>query len=222
MLALILFVILALIQGSYSYFAGDRISATYQSVHNGWKTAMLELPPAQMPRFGQSDTFIFNTPIPAKDSSLSDRNPKINVTSDVKVQLSFGNSLLVPWIKVYDSNNKQTLKSLTLIFSKDKYDLVRISQEKVYDSEDKLSASADMGINHPSVTSFEIIYQWRGVEDQDNAHGIFVMFLCVVIGAALLLILGSNDGTRNNIKTAGGGGRGSVNSKATSRSSKRI
>ncbi len=176
------------------------MASTYQSRHNGWKTAALELPPSQVPRFGEQTKFIFKTPIPAEGSTLSGPEVSINETSDVKLQFSFGNSLLAPWVPIYDSKKREVIESLIITFYTDKYNLVRVAQEYVFKD-----ATTIASINHPSVTAVEITYRWRGAEDQDNPYGIFVMFISAVVACVVLLVLLARADGEPSPRGSGGG-----------------
>ncbi len=180
---------------------------------------MMEISPAQMPRFGESDKFIFHTPIPARGGGVGHAR-YVNDSSDLKIQLTFGNSLLVPWIKVYDSKAKKSLETLVLTFSKDKYNLVRVQQETVYKAASNKVSEGDT--RHPSITAFEMRYQWHGAEDQDNPHGIFVMFITCVAAASFLLVLLRSATAESAPRQSGGGGGGggSKNTAAVRRNSK--
>jgi hypothetical protein len=177
-----------------AYDTGDRVSTSIQTLHNGWKTAAAELPVSQMPYFGRHGASIVNTPLPQPDPS---RGSKISPSEDVKVQLTFGNSLMIPWITVFDSKNQRNLEILTVNFFTDRYDIVRVTVDKVY-----VANSARLDPNHPSVTAFEIKYVWQGVEDQDTPHGLFVMFLVATIIGFLLIIVVNSSTTTDGIDDA--------------------
>jgi hypothetical protein len=180
--------LLLLIVCAGAYDTGDRVSTSIQTLHNGWKTAIAELPLSQMPYFGRRGDSIVNTPLPQPDPS---RGSKISPLEDVKVQLTFGNSLMIPWITVFDSKNQRNLEILTVNFFTDRYDVVRVTVDKVY-----VANSARLDPNHPSVTAFEVKYVWQGIEDQDTPHGLFVMFLvAAILGVLLTLVVNSSTST---------------------------
>ena len=54
---------------------------------------------------------------------MSGPEVSINETSDVKLQFSFGNSLLAPWVPIYDSKKREVIESLIITFYTDKYNL---------------------------------------------------------------------------------------------------
>jgi hypothetical protein len=179
---LLLFLLLVSVR---AYDTGDRVSTSIQTLHNGWKTAIAELPLSQMPHFGRHGDSIINTPLPQPDPS---RGSKISPSEDVKVQLTFGNSLIIPWITVFDSKNQRNLEALTVNFFTDRYNIVRVTVDKVY-----IANSARLDPNHPSVTAFTVKYVWQGVEDQDTPHGLFVMFLfAAVLAIFITLVLNSS------------------------------
>jgi len=179
------FQVLALLDNAAGYDVGDRVSTTIQTLHNGWKTVAAELPLSHMPYFGkESGSVVISTPLPQPDPSNA-RSMTVNRAEDVKVQLTFGNSLQVPWITVFDSRKQQTLKFLLLTFYTDRYSIVRVVHNTEY-----TTSTRKLDPNHPSVTGFEVKYAWRGVEDQDTPHGLYVMFLVTAaMGMVLVLII---------------------------------
>ncbi len=180
-----------LLQCVCGYIMYDRVASTYQVLHNEWKSPITDFPLVQMPRFGEKDTFIFHTVLPSRDMHTL---AKPNATSDVKIQLTFDNSLMIPWVKIYDSRKKHTLKKLTLTFSKDKYSILRVAHENEYDPEGQ-----NIDLNHPTSTTFDIVYQWQGSQEQDNPHGIFVMFLTVsIIGILMIIIVSRSRSNSHN------------------------
>lgn len=89
------------------------------------KTPILDLPVHQMPRFTLSDVHIFHASIPRL--SVNSSEYRINPLEDLKVSLNFnGNKLSIPWITVYNSKEKVSLKKLTVIFTHDQFEIVRL------------------------------------------------------------------------------------------------
>lgn len=172
------------------YDTGDLVSASIQTLHDGWKTAVEELPLSQMPYFGKQGSSVIKTQLP--NPANIGISGIINPSNDVKIQLSFGNSLLVPWLTVYDSKNQRNLQSLTVVFFTDRYNVIKVALDEVY-----VPNNAKLDPNHPSVTAFEMKYVWRGIEDQDTPHGLFVMFLAAIfIGIFVTCVV--NQATNND------------------------
>ena len=138
-----------------------------------------------MPYFGkESGSLVINTPLPQPDPS-NVKSMTVNPAEDVKVQLTFGNSLQVPWITVFDSKKQNALQTLLLTFYTDRYNIVRVMHNTEY-----TTSTRKLDPNHPSVTGFEVKYAWRGVEGQDTPHGLYVMFLATAaMGMVLVLLL---------------------------------
>jgi len=181
----LVFQLVVLLDSVTGFDTGDRVSATIQTLHNDWKTVAAELPLSQMPYFGkESGSVVVNTPLPLPDPS-NVRSMAVNPAKDVKVQLTFGNSVQVPWVTVFDSKKQRSLQTLSLTFYTDRYNIVRVVHSTEYTASTK-----KLDPNHPSVTGFEVKYTWHGVEDQDTPHGLYVMFLATAaMGMVLVLVI---------------------------------
>ena len=201
----VFFLVCQFLRNVSGYDNGDRVSATIQTLHSGWKTVATDLPLTHMPYFGKdSASLTLNTPLPQPDAD-NPRSMTVNPDEDVKIQLAFGNALLVPWIAVFDSKKRRNLESLVLTFYTDRYNIVRVVHETRYSTSAK-----KLDPKHPSVTGFNIKYVWRGLEDEDTPHGLYVMFIStVLLGTLLVLILNwstneaGSDDIRNRKGTAG-------------------
>ena len=109
-----------------AYQPGDRVIGLAQTSHNQFKTAWIDLPLPQMPRFSVPDNFIYHSIVPNSNSS------RINLNSDLKVSFSFDrNKLNIPWLTIYDSRNRLTLHKLVVTFTHDEFEIVRIDYKPI-------------------------------------------------------------------------------------------
>jgi hypothetical protein len=114
-----------------------------------------------MPRFRRRDSTIYRVSLPRP----TEKDPEINLNpdEDVKITLTFAeNKLVVPNIKIFDSQRKSSLEKLIVIFYHDDFDVLRLSYH------------TEMGhpiqrfdATHPSLTAFELEYQWEAVQEDD-------------------------------------------------------
>lgn len=158
---------------------GDRISTLYQTIHNDWKTPWTDLPIHQMPRFRSPDSVIvrLTLPHPSAVDSKKIEAIRINPKEDVKFSLTFEESkLLLPMLILFDAKRRVSLKKLILTFYYDEYDLLRVSHEATYGPRIQ-----QLDPSHPSLTGFELVTKWEGVQEENFARGIFVLFWSVLI-----------------------------------------
>ena len=93
----------------------------------------------------------------------NDPEVHLNPDDDVKVTLTFAeNKLIVPNVKVFDSNRKTSLERLIVTFYHDDFDVLRLS----YHAEMGRAAQR-FDPKHPSLTAFELVYQWEAVQEDD-------------------------------------------------------
>mmetsp|Transcript_21372 Transcript_21372/g.29406 ORF Transcript_21372/g.29406 Transcript_21372/m.29406 type:complete len:221 (+) Transcript_21372:281-943(+) len=177
------------------YQPGDRVSALAQTLHNDFKTAWLDLPLPQMPRFGLKDSVIFHSILP-KFNPNSTHDNRINLKSDLKVSFNFDRSKLsIPWITVFDSKSRVTLKKLVVTFTYDEFEVIRVSYKTLYGNKlTKLDSS------HPALRGFEMEYIWESVQEEDFGLGVIVMFSSAVIGFVTLFLLALSDESNSSDK----------------------
>jgi len=109
---------------------GNRVSTLSQTLHNNLKTQWLDLPVHQMPRFLSDDKHIFHTSIPKKSINSSDYI--INPDADLKISFIFlGNKLTIPWITMYDSKAKVSLKKLIITFTHDEFEIINLHYKSI-------------------------------------------------------------------------------------------
>ncbi len=104
--------------------AGDRISTQIRSKHNDVLTTWLDVPIEKMPRFKLSDSQVIQVAIPTKEG---ENGGTLNPTDHFKISMTFANhKLLVPWVALYDAQERKSLNKLTVIFEYDEYDVLRV------------------------------------------------------------------------------------------------
>lgn len=70
---------------------------------------------------------VFHAPIPSSQNSSSHR---IDVNADFKIALAFDNhKIMVPWVVVFDSTKKRTLRKLILTFTTDDHEIISVDHE---------------------------------------------------------------------------------------------
>jgi hypothetical protein len=104
---------------------GDRVSTLTQSRHMSTKTEWMDVPLHLMPKFGVPENHIFHVSIPKYAENSTDY--RINPKRDLKVAFTFmGNKLSIPWVSVYNAEEKVSMKKLIITFTHDEFELVRI------------------------------------------------------------------------------------------------
>ena len=151
-----------------------------------------------MPKFKQRDAAVITAPLPKPDLDDADKDNtgakelKIDPAEDIKLSLAFANSkLAIPWIVLYDAKAKKSIEKLSVIFSHDDFDVLAVQFKIAYSKEiQRLDPS------HPSLHSFEIVYEWSAVEEEDVATGVLVMFTSALLALGVLtyIIVTNNDG----------------------------
>ena len=160
---------------------GDRIGTMVQTLHDGFKTSWVDVPIGQMPRFREPSSSILRVPLPERKPP-GQSGKAVNPSEDVKLSLTFADhKLILPWTVVFDAAKRKSLQKLTIIFAHDQFDVEGIDFRTEYGPR-----IARLDADHPSVTAFEVVYQWKGVDGEDFAMGIFLMFLIGIITLVLL------------------------------------
>lgn len=164
----------------HSYQQGDRLLASIQTYHHGWKTPWMDLAIKNMPRFRNFDTSIVEVSLPHNGNDNTPEIP-IDLSQDLKISLTFAaQRLLVPQVILFDSKEKKSLDQLVITFLHDKYDVLKIKSFDV-----KYGPNIQrLDPNHPSLTAFEIKYKWESVQEDDFPFAITVMF-----STSLLIVL---------------------------------
>jgi hypothetical protein len=157
MAGIFLVLLLVALLRAQAYQKGEVVTANFRSLHDNWRTAPEDLPLHNMPRFCEEDKFIIHARIPQEGSITpsssgdSSQGRKANSAADVKTSFTFANSLQVPWTVVYDAKRKRSLSKLVLIFSHDKYDIVKVQTERLYSE-----TQHKVDLTHPSTLGFEV------------------------------------------------------------------
>lgn len=95
-----------------------------------FKSPWMDLSLHQMPKFQSPDGSLLQTVLPRR----SEKEPemKLNPKEDVKISMVFaGSKLVIPLILLFDSKHKRSLKSLTVTFSHDDFDITKLEYETV-------------------------------------------------------------------------------------------
>ena len=171
--------LLAILLATRGFQPGDRVAVLSQTLHNGWKTQLNEFPIHHMPHFRQADSFIIHAALPSPDGKPL---MSIKPDEDIKIMLTFDDSKLISsWLTIFDAKNRKSLKKLILTFDHDEFDILHISYTMQYsDKIQKLDPS------HPSLHSYEIVYKWHPILDDDVVFGVKFMF---IIGLIVLFVL---------------------------------
>lgn len=110
---------------SEAYQIGDRVIATIQSQHVQARSKWNELPIVLFPRFGINEAVIVHAQVPPGAVNTTDQ--KINTGHDFKVTLAFDyNRHSVPWVSVFDKEQRRTLKKLIVTFIRDEFEIVKV------------------------------------------------------------------------------------------------
>jgi len=110
----------------WTYESKERISTQIRIKHDGLATSFHDIPIDQMPRFRSSESRIIQVKLPRTDDS--GHAAKLNPENDLKFSMSFShNKLLLPWIHLYNANEKSTLNKLSITFQHDEFDVLRLS-----------------------------------------------------------------------------------------------
>lgn len=131
-LKVFLLIVLVLICQVTSLQPGDRVSTLLQTLHSDMKTQWTDIPLNQMPRFGIPESVIIHANLPKYKENSTSSDYKIDPSKDVKVSLSFdGNKLMIPWIPIYDSKDKRTMRKLIVTFTIDEFEVIRIKHQVI-------------------------------------------------------------------------------------------
>lgn len=105
----------------------ERVVASSMSQHAGRRSTWTDLPVGIMPRFTMEQEVVFHAPIPSSQNSSSHR---IDVNADFKIALAFDNhKIMVPWVVVFDSAKKRTLRKLILTFTMDDHEIISVDHQ---------------------------------------------------------------------------------------------
>eukprot|EP01041_Mallomonas_annulata_P002380 gene2380-4624_t len=186
-LKLILFGVLVSTLKCLSLQSQDRVNAFVRTLHGGWKTPWIEVPIFHMPRFRTPDVFRFKPTLPMPKDSEEDR---FNPNENIKISFSFAeNKLIVPWIIVYEAKESKSLERLIVTFDHDEFDILRVETATEYSKEK---------VDGPAVEAFDIVYRWRGVQEEDLSLGVGVMFtltlLCLLLVSCFVTSTYDGDG----------------------------
>lgn len=90
-----------------------------------FKSPWMDLSLSQMPKFQSPEDSLVSTVLPRK--SETEPEMKLNPKEDVKISMVFaGSKLVIPLILLFDSKHRRSLKSLTVIFSHDDFDITKV------------------------------------------------------------------------------------------------
>lgn len=110
------------------YQPGDRMSMMIQTMHASWKTQKIDAVLHQMPRFRKPDSVVLHAPLPHEEKRNPEMLMALHPDEDVKISLTFHeNRLQIPWIVLFDAKSKRSLYKLTITFTHDEFDVLRLN-----------------------------------------------------------------------------------------------
>lgn len=125
---LILLLVVGFFPESFGLQRHDRVIGSSASQHAHSRSSWVDMPVNSMPRFGIAESLIFHANVPKLRKN--DTIIRLNPSSDLKVSLAFDNHKhVVPWITVFDSVKKRSLRKLSVIFTKDEYEIISVAYE---------------------------------------------------------------------------------------------
>lgn len=123
---LFLFSFMQMLLSILAFERGDRISTALQTLHGGWRTPFIDIAIHQMPKFQTPDSTIMSVSLPHKGENEPEM--KLDPTDNVYVSISFAhNKLLLPRLVLFDASTKRSMETVTITFSHDDFDVLRIS-----------------------------------------------------------------------------------------------
>jgi hypothetical protein len=111
----------------YAHSKDDPILTLSRSQHvkvfSDWNELSLEL----NPRFLMNKQVIYHTIVPKYNANVS-TDFRIDPNFDLKVSFLFDHfqKLSTPWIVVYDSVGRKSLKKLDIVFTHDQYEILKV------------------------------------------------------------------------------------------------
>jgi hypothetical protein len=170
--------------GIWGHFKDERIVGSMMSQHSGARSAWIDFPLGIMPRFDSEEEGVLHATIPKLSKNASSH--RIDITSDFKVSLAFDNhKLVVPWITVFDSQKRRTLRKLIITFTKIDHEIIKVDHETEYGS----TLTSRIDPSHPSLRGFEIAYRWKDAETEDPVFGLQVLCGTTLIAFMIIFIV---------------------------------
>ncbi len=208
----------------FAYQIGDRVISTIQSQHVEARSSWNELPMSLFPRFGVDETVIIHAKVP--ENAVNTTEHKINPMFDFKVTLAFDyNRHSVPWVAVFDKEQRRSMKKLIVTFIRDEFEIVKVRYIPIcktfllwFVSFSDFLLSVDGGriahldSSHPTLRGFELEYKWENAQEEDFRAGLISMFLSCMVG--LVAIIGwvflwsdSTISSQQNVQSSTGSGK---------------
>lgn len=107
---------------------GDRIITSFMSQHVKSRTHWIDMPFNLMPRFKMSESVIYHVNLPR--SSVNSSETRLDVSSDLQVSIAIDNQEhILSWITVFNSDKKQSIRKLRLVFTVDDMDIISVTYE---------------------------------------------------------------------------------------------
>eukprot|EP01040_Poterioochromonas_malhamensis_P010785 gene10785-11756_t len=163
---------LCLLAAVSSHTKDDPILTLTRSRHVNAETEWKELPLDQVPQYLNEKQVVFHATVPKYDPNIT-TNYRININHDLKVSFLFDHiqKLSTPWITVFDSIGRKSLKKLEITFIHDEFEIVKVLYTPTYGSQ-----LSRIDPTHPTLRGFELVYTWENVQEEDIALAIQVLF----------------------------------------------
>lgn len=118
---------LCLLAAVSSHTKDDPILTLTRSRHVNAETEWKELPLDQVPQYLNEKQVVFHATVPKYDPNIT-TNYRININHDLKVSFLFDHiqKLSTPWITVFDSIGRKSLKKLEITFIHDEFEIVKV------------------------------------------------------------------------------------------------
>jgi len=150
----------------------------------------MDIPIQNMPKFRVPESSIVHCTLPHETfaesgSDIAEKLLSLDVKHDVKVSLTFSSKkLMIPSITLFDAKERISMQQLKIIFSHDKYDVLSVRHFTIYGPRiNRLDPT------HPSLTAFDIVYQWESVQEDDFPFAVHVMFVLSLCAIAVVLTM---------------------------------
>jgi hypothetical protein len=114
-----------LLQFARSANHGDPIVVSAVTQHANSRTKWIDFTFGNMPKFGIDESVIYHATVP--EIKVNRSTEILDLNSDFKISLAFDNHKhIIPWIKIYDSTNRRSLRRLIITFIHDNSEVISI------------------------------------------------------------------------------------------------
>ena len=113
-----------------SFQPGNVIPASTRSLHDQRKTEWTDVSLPISPKFAIMESVLFHADIPQANktgSSLYTIDPQ----KDFKVSFIFGHSIQIPWITVFNAEERKCLRKLIVTFTRDEFEVLKVKYKTI-------------------------------------------------------------------------------------------